>query len=498
MREERVDPEQRQSKIRKCIAVLVGILAVAVGVIVLTECIRVCTKKDSARYMSDLIHRDLKTDILFVGDSQVTADILPMELWQKYGYTSYVLHANNNGIARSRAMLLLALQYSNPKVVVLSTDQYWEESAMEKQVASYHEYADAFPLTKAKIDSTLGWVEDPMLRAEILFPFLIYHNRWQEVSREDFDTSGSVLKGGTLGYDVEPIEFQDAPDTEEAVMPENGERNLAEIEMFIQECQSRDIEVMLLTLPMGLSTKRQSYLYELNGLADQYGIPYLNLVKDHSAFDPKTDFKDMVHMNASGARKLTSYLGQYLGEQYGLQSRMTDPEVSAIWNEDLNRYLELKRQDLKDTQDLKEFLVQCPDENLNVALYVNYASDLYRDDTGCALIRNIAGLEQFDTAREIGEDYFAFVDFGEGRVYESVAPQDEEWNTSVGKICFTYDEGGQPRLSLGDEEQNLFEHKGDGDICVAVFDRWSGQLICTKTFDTQLLLQAETLVAETE
>lgn len=491
MAREKEDLQSGQSGKKKIISVFVGILAMILGIGVLAECVRVCTKKDSAMYMSDLINRDLHEDILFVGTSQVTKGILPMELWQRYGYTSYVLHANNNGIARSRAMLLLALQYSDPKVVVLSTDQYWEESSMETQIAAYHEYADEFPLTKTKIESTLQWVQEPQQRAEILFPFLIYHNRWQELTSEDFDVPESVLKGGSLGYGVVPVEFPDAPDTDEPVMPENGEKNLAEIEKFIQECQSREIEVVLLTLPMGLSTKRQSYLYELNGLADKYGIQYLNLVEDHSMVDGKTDFRDQVHLNVSGAKKVTSYLGQYLGEHYGLQNRMTDPEVSAIWNENLAEYLELKRQELKNTQDLKEFLVQCHDENLDVALHVNYTSDLYRDEEGCALIRNIAYLEQFDEARTIGEDYFSFVDFGESRIYESVAPQEEEWDTSVGNIRFSYSGDGRPELTCGEEPANLFEQEDDGDIRIAVFDRWSGQVICTKAFDTKLMLTSE-------
>lgn len=496
MEEERVDLEQREPGKRKYIPILAGVLAIMIGVGALAECIRVCTKKESARDMGDLIGQDLQEDILFVGDSQVNSDILPMELWQRYGYTSYVLHANNNGIARSRAMLQLALQYCDPKVVVLSTDQYWEESSMERQIASYHKYADEFPLTRTKIDSTFQWVQEPMQRAEILFPFLIYHNRWQELTSEDFHMSGSVLKGASLAYQVVPVEFQDRPDTDEPVMPENGEKTLVEIEKFIQECQSRDIDVLLLTLPMGLSTKRQSYLYELEGIADKYGVTYLNLVEDHSMVDGMTDFKDMIHMNASGAKKLTAYLGRYLGEHYDLQSRMSDPEVSSLWNEDLAEYLEVKRQALRDTQDLKEVLVQCRDENLDVAIYVNWASNVYRDEGSCRLIKNIACLEQFDQAQEFGEDYFSFVDYGAGKIYESVAPQEEEWDTSAGKICFSFGEDGKPGLTCGEETKNLFDQGVDGDIYIAVFDRWSGQVICTKVFETQMVLESEAQYAE--
>lgn len=477
----------------KCIPILMGILAVTIGVGVLSVCIRVCTKKQSAKDMSALIYEDLKEDILFVGDSQVNSDILPMELWQKYGYTSYILHANHNGIARSRAMLQLALQYSNPKVVVLSTDQYWEESPMETQIAAYHEYADEFPLTVTKIKSTFQWLQEPSQRAEILFPFLIYHNRWKELTEEDFHMSGSVLRGGAMAYGVEPMEILESPETSEPIMPENGERNLEEIEKFIQECKSQNIEVLLLTFPMELSTKRQSYLYELNLLAAKYNIKYLNLVEDHSMFNLETDFKDSIHMNVSGAKKMTDYIGKYINEHYLLENRMLDSDIAGCWNEDLKAYLDLKKQELANTQDIKAFLVQCRDENLDTALYVKWNSSIYKDNQSCELVKNIAYLEEFDKARQIGEDYFAFIDFGKGTIYEMVAPEEEEFDTSIGRMHFGYDEDGIPELFYAEGNTNWFAQgeSEEGDIRITVFDRWTGEVVCTRTFDTQLVLRSE-------
>lgn len=493
MKEEKVDLDKRQLTERRGLAIFVGIVAIILGVNVLAVCIRVCTKKESARDMGDLINQDLQEDILFVGDSQVNFDILPMELWQKYGYTSYVLHANNNGIARSRAMLQLALQYSNPKVVVLSTDQYWEESSIDTQIASYHEYADDFPLTATKIKSTFQWLQEPSQRAEILFPFLIYHNRWKELTRGDFYMKGSVLKGAALSYSISPIDFQDKPATDEPIMPENGERNLIEIEKFIQECQDRNIDVLLLTLPMGLSTKRQSYLYELEEVADRYNIQYLNLVEDCTIVDGMTDFKDAVHLNVSGAKKLTAYLGQYLQEHYNLQNRMLDSDTAALWNEDLEEYLELKKQELINTQDIQSFLLQCRDENLDIALYIKWNSNIYKDDQSCRLIENIAHLEKLDEARQAGEDYFSFVDFGKGVIYETVALQEEALDTSIGKIRVACADDGNPELFCASNEKNWFAQEGDreGDVRIAVFNRWTGEAICIKIFDTQMVLKSE-------
>ena len=64
-------------------------------------------------------------------------------------------------------------------------------------------------------------------------------------------------------------------------------------------------------------------------------------------FNLETDFKDSIHMNVSGVKKMTDYIGKYINEHYLLENRMLDSDVAGRWNEDLKAYLDLKKQDLQ-------------------------------------------------------------------------------------------------------------------------------------------------------
>ena len=43
------------------------------------------------------------------------------------------------------------------------------------------------------------------------------------------------------------------------------------------------------------------------------------------------------HLNLSGARKVTSYLGKYIGEKYGMEDRRNDPAYQE-WDRLAEKY----------------------------------------------------------------------------------------------------------------------------------------------------------------
>lgn len=462
-------------------------LTAGLGFCILTE--RVCRNKTSDERMRGLLESGTNEDILFVGNSQIAAGVLPMELWAHYGYTSYVLYATNNGIGRSKAMLELALDYTQPKLVFLSTDQYWKESSIETQVSGYHEYADAFPLSWTKIKTTVALYEDRELQKEILFPFLTYHNRWKELGEEDFDPASfqEVTKGSTYCATIASVTLPEPIPKEDAALPEGD--SVALIEEFIQTCQSRGIQVVLLTLPFEIGEEQQRYFHGLAKVAEQYKVPYLNLTENCEIVNPRTDFEDMTHLNVSGAKKMTEYLGRYIQDNYQIPVRLE--EYGESWGSDYRSYCDYKNQMLRESDNLQEILLMCRDDSINCAVYVGGASACFRDGKTMELLHNIGPLPGLDMAAESRQDYFFLLDYGAGQIFEWANPARQEMETSLGTIRFCMDADQKPGLYTDGSEQNLFAHKGRADVCIAVFDRWTGELICTRIFKTSRQLQAE-------
>ena len=76
---------------------------------------------------------------------------------------------------------------------------------------------------------------------------------------------------------------------------------------------------------------------------EEYGFDYLSLhdKMQEVGLDNRNDFYDWNHVNLSGADKVTSYLGQYLVENYDLPDNRNNHEYESwnkeckIWNDEM-------------------------------------------------------------------------------------------------------------------------------------------------------------------
>ena len=195
---------------------------------------------------------------------------------------------------------------------------------------------------------------------------------------------------------------------------------------------------------------------------------------------------------------MTAYLGDYVQQNYDIPCGYDDEKYMEEWGSAFQTYLEEKRQLLRQEEDLRKMLLMCRDEDLNCAVYVSGSSSCHEDEITGALIRNIIPMERYDEAENTGQDYFMTVDYGNGQIHEYVSPEEVVVDTSFSKLSFRMDEEGKPVLQAGDDPDNLFAHDGRADVCIAVFDRWTGELICTKCFKTDRVLEAVPRIVEEE
>ena len=75
--------------------------------------------------------------------------------------------------------------------------------------------------------------------------------------------------------------------------------------------------------------------------AQEKGLPYLNFLElqEETGIDYETDTYDGgLHMNLSGAEKLSRWLGEWLMDNTGLTDRRGEAELSRRWEEKLSAY----------------------------------------------------------------------------------------------------------------------------------------------------------------
>lgn len=259
-------------------------------------------------------------DVAVIGNSDAYSGFSPMELWNEFGYTSYVGAEGRQLIDSSVAMLQKMLTCQSPKVVILEVDGLF---------------------TKTDITDTFVGIFNSVA-GEKLSVFQ-YHDRWKklklsEMFKRPAYTAHCITKGQKLSNEVIPytggeymIETDDI-----AKMPESSKRGL---ERFADICRKNGAELLLVELPSE-SSWNWSRHNSVAAWADKNGVPFLdlNIDRDEFDFDWTKDTRDGGnHLNNSGARKATLYIGKYLSENYNLSDRRADDSF-AIWKSDYESY----------------------------------------------------------------------------------------------------------------------------------------------------------------
>ena len=105
--------------------------------------------------------RDREYDFLFMGTSHMVNGVFPMELWKEYGITSYNCGGTSNQLATTYWVMENALDYVNPKVVVIDCLNLSADMKYSSVFSHVHYSLDAFPLSLTKIRAVWDLLDDP-------------------------------------------------------------------------------------------------------------------------------------------------------------------------------------------------------------------------------------------------------------------------------------------------------------------------------------------------
>ena len=93
--------------------------------------------------------------------------------------------------------------------------------------------------------------------------------------------------------------------------------------------------------------------------AETYGLDYFNYEKlaPEIGIDYNTDTYDAgLHLNLSGAEKLSRYFGAYLTENYDLTDYREDPEYAEVYAEKIRFYDEMREAQYKELEEYGEII----------------------------------------------------------------------------------------------------------------------------------------------
>ncbi|WP_026652339.1 hypothetical protein [Butyrivibrio proteoclasticus] len=483
--------KKRLGNLFKIIAFL---LVLAISVLAVTTLVR---RKDSNYKYADFFDQAKAghIDVLFMGSSHVINAINPVTLYEDYGYTSYNMGGHGSVMQATYWELIEALQYCTPKVVVVDAymleknyqyldvmEENADKSERNTSVEQLHLNMDAWPLDRLKIAAINDLIQDQETRNEFLFDFIVYHSRWSELTSEDYKTvlgteTTNPLMGGEMRYQVElsPTSFPDPAEGEILSEHTVGQEYLMKI---IDECQRDGIQVVVTYMPCCATTTDKIAANSAAEIAANYGVPYINML-NMGIIDYRSDLNDTGHLNATGAIKVTDYMGQWLTDNADLADHRGDVSYSD-WADKVALFNDELKDMATSGDDLYTRLNQLSLNKVSYVIYFNQGSNALKDDDLMHLVENLAGTTAVrDASAAENAPYILIKDLSNG-VYEAYGENGLDGvATGLGHVVYQPVEQNFRFLYPTEDESLNYLYDDDHlgyDIQLITYDSESGQI----------------------
>ncbi len=280
-------------------------------------------------------------DLLFVGDCEVYENFSPAVLWQEFGVNSYIRGSAEQYIFQSYYLLEDAFRYEKPQVVVFNIQSL---QFSEAQNEAYNRMSlEGMKWSPTKVKAIFASMKEGEHFLDYLFPILRYHTRWSQLEKTDveylFDTKPVSFNGYYMRVDAKPA--GDVPKGKPLADYSFGDNAWKYLDKMADLCEREGVQLVLIKAPSLYPYWYPQWEEQVEQYAAQRGLPYLNFLElqEETGIDYETDTYDGgLHMNLSGAEKLSRWLGTWLRENTALTDRRGEEALSARWEEKLAAY----------------------------------------------------------------------------------------------------------------------------------------------------------------
>lgn len=457
--------KETMMRLMKCAVTLLLLIAMLSHLMFLLE------RKSSYIQFGPFYKQEKNFDVLFLGTSHSFNGIIPMDLYEQNGIASYNLSTPGCRLAASYWTLRSAMDHEKPKLIVLDCAYLYEDKKVNPNMQFSHQLFDAMPFGRTKLAALFDLFEDDREKVlQHLFPFSLYHSRWDELTSKDFFCENTEYSAGSGWiYSVaEEKEIRSVP-SEEYVPFENISTTY--LRMIVEECRQSGIALLLTFIPFNCNDESLNDVQYLQCFSRENGIDFLGPQELSKYINIQTDYAnhsdDNSHLNISGAHKLSYFLGNYLAENYSIPDRRTDADYDFLkdW---YNDYHDNKLEKLKKENALEEYLLLLSDRNFDCLIQI-CNPDLLKESKCADLLENL-GVELSGTV----EPYASFtVSGGECLTVSGVNAGTDA--LEFGNVSVSFSEQGELELHTDNTAQTL--KNPQADVRIVVVDHKQGALI---------------------
>lgn len=331
----------------KKIITIAAIFIAAVFILSMVQCLVV------PKYMSGVLEGGMVAeyyeettdhDVLFIGDCEVYENFSPVTLWEDYGITSYIRGSAQQLIWHSYYLLEETFRYEQPDVVVFNV---LSMKYAEPQNEAYNRMMlDGMKLSSSKLKAIKASMMEEETFISYLFPLLRYHSRITELTAEDFRYMFRRDKITHNGYlmrtDVKAM--TQLPMPAPLADPTIAASNFDYLDKMRELCEENGAELILIKSSSLYPHWYDEWDAQIVDYAEKNDLRYINYIPmmDQLGIDMQTDTYDGgLHLNLSGAEKLSREFGRMLSEEYNIPDHRGEAEYDSVWAEKVQFYYDM-------------------------------------------------------------------------------------------------------------------------------------------------------------
>lgn len=274
--------------------------------------------------------------VVILGSSAVYRYVNNPLLWEESQITSYNFAVPGLSIFTLENLVDEVEKTQSPELYIIDARKFLLTENRDFKKRRFQQLVSNLKYSKNRCDIIDKMIENPLERLYYYFDIMIYHDNWEELTKESLEYMDNEriheLKGWSNIKSEVPIDESDVTEvTEEAPLSETAEQSLRSL---LEKCQREGKEVLMLATPWKISKENQKKSNYAKRLTEEYGYTYLDMNQygEELGIDFSSDFYNKRHANAKGAKKVTEYLAVYLKEHYSF-SEVEKEVVEESWNQ---------------------------------------------------------------------------------------------------------------------------------------------------------------------
>lgn len=302
------------------------------------------------KYVSDVVEgsliaeyykEDKDHDVIFIGDCEVYENFSPKVLWEDYGINSYIRGSAQQLIWQSYYLLEDTLRYEKPKVVIFNVLALKYD---EPQNEAYNRMSlEGMEWSMSKVKAIQASMTEEENFMDYVFPILRYHSRWSELGTEDIEYLFQAKPVSHNGYYMR-VDVKAAENVPEGKILSNyqfGDNAYMYLDKMTKLCRENDIQFVLVKAPSLYPYWYEEWEEQVEEYAEENDLLYINfleLIEETNLDFSRDTYDGGLHLNLSGAEKITEYLGKVLQEEYALPDRRGEEALSKVWETKITAY----------------------------------------------------------------------------------------------------------------------------------------------------------------